>query len=69
MDVLWDAPEGQMQEIEKHRGGEVYENLKKINPRVKILLSSGYALDSNAKEILQKGCSGFIQKPFNLGEL
>jgi CheY-like chemotaxis protein len=47
-------------------GGETYEKLKNINPDVKVLLSSGYSLNGEAKEILNRGCSGFIQKPFNL---
>jgi len=45
-------------------GGEVYDRLKKIDPQVKVLLSSGYSVDSQAAEILRRGCNGFIQKPF-----
>jgi DNA-binding response OmpR family regulator len=36
---------------------------------LKVLLSSGYSLDGQAAEILQCGCDGFIQKPFNLRTL
>jgi two-component system cell cycle sensor histidine kinase/response regulator CckA len=50
-------------------GGEVYDNLKRINPQIKVLLSSGYSLDSSATKILERGCNGFIQKPFNLIQL
>ncbi len=50
-------------------GGQAYDNLKKINPEVKVLLSSGYSLDGQAREILDRGCNGFIQKPFNLEAL
>jgi len=50
-------------------GGEVYESLKKINANVKVLLSSGYSLKGQAAEILQRGCNGFIQKPFITHEL
>ena len=50
-------------------GGEVYEKLKEINPKVKVLLSSGYSIDSQAQEILARGCDAFIQKPFGLQEL
>ncbi len=45
-------------------GGETFDNLKTINSRIKVLLSSGYSLDGQAAEILERGCSGFIQKPF-----
>jgi len=50
-------------------GGEVYEQLKEINPQVKVLLSSGYSIDGQAGELLKRGCSGFIQKPFDLKRL
>jgi PAS domain S-box-containing protein len=50
-------------------GEETYDKLKEINPKVKILLSSGYSIDGKAKEILEKGCDGFIQKPFTIEEL
>ena len=50
-------------------GGETYDKIKVINPNVKILLSSGYSIDGQAKEILARGCNGFIQKPFTMKEL
>jgi CheY-like chemotaxis protein len=50
-------------------GGETYDRMKKINPTVKVLLSSGYSADGQAAEILKRGCKDFIQKPFNLNKL
>jgi two-component system cell cycle sensor histidine kinase/response regulator CckA len=50
-------------------GSEVYEKIKKIDHEAKILLSSGYSINGQATEILNKGCNGFIQKPFNLKNL
>ena len=50
-------------------GGETYDRLKKINSNIKVLLSSGYSINGQATEILDRGCSGFIQKPFNLTEV
>ncbi|NVM24066.1 MAG: response regulator, partial [Desulfobacterales bacterium] len=50
-------------------GGEAYDRIKEFNPDVKVLLSSGYSIDSQAKEILSRGCNGFIQKPFTMKEL
>jgi len=47
-------------------GGETYNQLKEINPSIKTLLSSGYSINGKAQAILNNGCSGFIQKPFNL---
>ena len=51
-------------------GGEAIERIKSINPQVKVLLSSGYSLDGEAKEILDRGgAQAFLQKPFQLKEL
>jgi CheY-like chemotaxis protein len=50
-------------------GGQTYDLLKIINPNVKVLLSSGYNMNSRAEEILARGCNGFIQKPFGMKEL
>ncbi len=50
-------------------GGEAYDELKKTDQNVKVLLSSGYSLNGQASSILKRGCNGFIQKPFGLDEL
>ena len=50
-------------------GGELFDRLKTINPTVKILLSSGYSIDGRAREIINRGCDGFIQKPFSVSQL
>jgi signal transduction histidine kinase/ActR/RegA family two-component response regulator len=50
-------------------GGEVYDKIKPINPEVKVLLSSGYSVDGQAIELLERGCDGFMQKPFTMEEL
>lgn len=50
-------------------GGETFDKLRNINPEVKVILSSGYSIDGQASGILDRGCNGFIQKPFSLQEL
>jgi CheY-like chemotaxis protein len=50
-------------------GGETYDRMKEINPDIKVLLSSGYSIDGEAEEILERGCDGLIQKPFNMKQL
>jgi len=50
-------------------GGEAYDSLKEINPDIRVLLSSGYNINGHAQEILDRGCNGFIQKPFDLNDL
>ncbi len=50
-------------------GKEVFNRIKEINPKAKVLLSSGYSLNGQAQEIMAQGCNGFIQKPFDTVEL
>jgi PAS domain S-box-containing protein len=50
-------------------GGEIYDRLREVNPGVRVLLSSGYSLNGEARAIVERGCRGFIQKPFNLKDL
>jgi CheY-like chemotaxis protein len=47
-------------------GGEVFDQIRKIRPELPIILSSGYAINDQAEKIMQRGCDGFIQKPFNI---
>ena len=50
-------------------GGETFDRIRGLAPSMRVLLSSGYALDGQASKILDRGCNGFIQKPFSLKEL
>ncbi len=47
-------------------GGKTFDAIREANPAAKVLLASGYALDGEASSILERGCSGFIQKPYSL---
>ncbi len=48
-------------------GKEVFNRLKKTDPNVRVLLASGYSIKGQAREIMDRGCGGFIQKPFDSG--
>ena len=50
-------------------GGDVFEQIKKLNPVVKVLLTSGCDINGEAPRVLREGCDGFIQKPYSLEEL
>lgn len=50
-------------------GGDTFDEIKKLDPNMKVLLSSGYTIDGQAKTIMARGCDGFIQKPFSLQTL
>jgi PAS domain S-box-containing protein len=50
-------------------GKETFMEMKKIDDNVKVLLASGYSIESDAADILNKGVKGFIQKPFTASAL
>ena len=50
-------------------GAEAFDRLREINPDIRVLLSSGYSMNSEAKHIMDRGCNGFLQKPFLLERL
>jgi PAS domain S-box-containing protein len=50
-------------------GKETYERLKELDPDVKVLLVSGYSLNKQVEELMDLGCNGFIQKPFDILQL
>lgn len=50
-------------------GGETFDLIRQVDPAAAVLLSSGYSMNGQAMEILKRGCSGFIQKPFSLSDL
>lgn len=50
-------------------GSETFDLLRQIDPAVKVLLASGYSIDRQATALMERGCNGFIQKPYNVEEL
>jgi len=50
-------------------GREVFERLKRVNPRVRVILSSGYSVEGQAQDIIDRGALSFIQKPFSVNNL
>ncbi len=50
-------------------GKEVYARMKQIKSDLQVLLASGYSMDWQARNMIEDGCNGFIQKPFKFNEL
>lgn len=48
----------------KMNGHDVYLEMRKINPDIVALLSSGYSMTSETQKMMKEGIKGFIQKPF-----
>ncbi|MDR7415675.1 MAG: PAS domain S-box protein [Armatimonadota bacterium] len=50
-------------------GAEAFEAILRLNPKARVLLSSGYTQEGAAGELLRKGARGFLQKPYLITEL
>jgi two-component system cell cycle sensor histidine kinase/response regulator CckA len=50
-------------------GRVVFEELRKLKPDVKVLLTSGFGLGGQTQELMASGDCGFIQKPFSIAAL
>lgn len=50
-------------------GIEVYHTLTRIDPAVRILLTSGYSISPQTRKILETNGNSFLQKPFDIQEL
>jgi signal transduction histidine kinase len=50
-------------------GRAVFPLLMESHPEAKVIVCSGYSLEGPAKEIMDKGAQGFLQKPFSLQDL
>ncbi len=53
-----------------HMGGEqCFQELRQLNPNVKVIMSSGYNEQEVTRKFIGKGLSGFVQKPYKLSVL
>lgn len=50
-------------------GQETFQAIRAIDPTARVLLSSGYAQEGAAQEVLRRGARGFLQKPYLITEL
>ena len=50
-------------------GHETFVEMKRINPKIKAILASGYSLNDESQAILNEGVLAFVQKPFDQSSL
>lgn len=50
-------------------GRDCFEQLKKLDPEVTVILSSGFSKEEDLNEMRQNGLSGFICKPYLISAL
>lgn len=53
----------------KKSGKEAYLEMKQIDPKLKVLLASGFRQDERVEAVLKLGVQGFVQKPYSLDTL
>jgi len=53
----------------KLSGKETFVEMKRINPSIRAILSTGFAEDSVARDALDRGITGFIKKPYRIQDL
>ncbi len=50
-------------------GLELFENIKMLNPDVRVMICTGYSKQVTRETALELGFSGFLSKPFNANDL
>lgn len=50
-------------------GLETFEDLQRIDPKVTVLLTSGFKKDERVSKAIEKGAAGFLQKPYDITSL
>jgi PAS domain S-box-containing protein len=50
-------------------GHNCFKELLRINPKIKVLIATGYSVNGKVKETIEAGAAGFIGKPYRLIDL
>jgi CheY-like chemotaxis protein len=50
-------------------GGTTFDRIREIQPAMPVILASGYGMNEQVREIIKRGCNGFMQKPFDISKL
>jgi CheY-like chemotaxis protein len=50
-------------------GTDLIDQIRDVRSDIRILLTSGYSISGEAQKIIDHGCSGFLQKPFQIEQL
>jgi len=50
-------------------GKRCLEELLKFDPQVRVLVASGHLADSSARELIEAGAKGYVNKPYEMHQL
>jgi len=50
-------------------GQDTFKKIRDLYPQMKVMVSSGYSRQAQIEEMMEKGCNGYILKPFDVATL
>ncbi len=50
-------------------GKQCLEELLKIDPKIRVIIASGFAQNGETREAVQAGAKGFVSKPYKMKEM
>jgi DNA-binding NarL/FixJ family response regulator len=50
-------------------GAECFKALKKIDPALPVIISSGFANDGQTEKLISEGADGLLPKPYDMDQL
>jgi CheY-like chemotaxis protein len=50
-------------------GAETFRELQRLDPCVRVILSSGYSAEEASKDFVRRDLAGFLQKPYGIDEI
>jgi DNA-binding NtrC family response regulator len=50
-------------------GVECFRKMREIDPRVRVVISSGFSSESTAADVLREGALDYLQKPYDIEHL
>jgi len=50
-------------------GVQTFDLLRSIDPNIRVIIATGFSDDDEVNDLMQLGCKGFLQKPFNIERL
>ena len=53
----------------KMGGREAFREMRRLKPKIPVLLSSGYSVEGLVRQILAEGADGFLPKPYGLSQV
>jgi PAS domain S-box-containing protein len=50
-------------------GPECFQEIRRLDPEAKVILSTGYAVEDTVRELMEQGITAFVPKPYSVARL